>query len=382
MTSALIFDAIRTPRGRAKKGAFAQTKPVDLVAPLMSTLAERFDVASVEDVRLGCVTQTGGQGSDIAKVAALYAGWPESIGGTTVNRFCASGLTAVADAGAYVGAGMASLSVAGGVESMSTTPMFADEGPWFADPEVSKKTKFVHMAVAADLYATLEDVDKDTLDAYGARSHARAARARDEGRFRALIPVGGLDRDESIRDEVKALPAAYAKLDASTALERYPQLERVEARHSLGTSPALTDAASLVLVGDQAAAERLGAKPRARIVTAVAHSTEPVLMLDGNVEGTRRALARAKMETSDVDVFEVNESFAVVPVVYERTFGLDPEKLNPNGGAIAMGHPLGATGGILVATALDELERADKSVALVSIVGGAGVTSTLILERV
>lgn len=396
---AFILDTVRTPRSRTKKGTLAELSPVELLLPLFDALRTRHDLDTreVSDVLLGCVTQTGAQGADIAKIAALYAGWDERVSGATINRFCASGLSAVADASARVMANVESLVVAGGIESLSKSPMFSDGGAWFTDPAVRARTRFLHMAVAADLYATLEGVEREALDAYALRSHQRAAEARDNGHFApSLISVTNAagatcDRDEAIRDDttldgLAALPAAYASLgeDGSDAfaLTRYPSIAKIEHRHTVGTSPAFTDAASLVLVGDRGAADRIGARPRAKIRATINHATEPVLMLDGNIEGTRRALAKAGLEIADIDLFEVNESFAVVPVVFERTFGVDPEKLNVNGGALAMGHPLGATGGILLATALDELERRDEALALVSIVGGAGVTATVVLERV
>ncbi len=387
---AYVYDVARTPRGRgSKKGSLAQVKPIDLVRAVMDALVERgLDPHWVGDLVLGCSTQTGEQGANLAQVAAVYAGWA-GVTGATVSRFCCSGLEALRVAATDPGP---ALVVAGGVESMSRVPMFADGGAWFADDAVSEATRFVHMGVAADLVATLERIERDELEQVALASHERSLRAASEGRFaETLVPVSGLANDEGAREGLSAeklaeLGPAFAALGAeggdARCLERYRELEAVDHRHTVATSPGLADCAALAVVGSRAAGEAHGLRPRARIRAFARYAEEPVKMLTGNVEGARRALKVAGMTASDVDVFEVNESFAVVPVHFRRAFDLDPERLNPNGGAISVGHPLGATGGVLLTNALAELERTDGTVALCSVCGGAGVTMTMILERV
>ena len=394
---AYILDAVRTPRGKAKEtGALHGVRPIELVGGLMKALAARngLDSSEVDDVVLGCVTATGDQGANIARIAALYAGWSDRVSGGTVNRFCASGLDACGIAAARVTARMDRLIVAGGVESCSRVPMFSDGGAWFGDPDVAAKTGFVHMGVAADLLATRAGLTREQLDAYAARSQARAAMAREMGRFRrSLVPVLDvdglvlLDNDELIRpgttvEALRGMPPGFAGVGAkgqdAIALSRYPDLERIEHLHTLGTSPAMADGAALVLIG------RSGGplKPRARISAVANAAVEPVQMLTGNLEATTRALEMAGLEPEDVDLYEVNESFAAVPVQFADELDIDEDKLNANGGAIALGHPLGATGGVLLATLLDELERRDLAIGAVSICGGAGVASAVVIERV
>ena len=346
---------------------------------------------------MGCSTQTGEQGGNLAQTAAVYAGWPGVVG-ATVSRFCCSGLEALRMA-ATRGAtdGRAGLMVAGGVESMSRVPMFSDRGSWCFDAEVSERTGFIHMGVAADLVASLEAIDRGELEALALESHRRSARARDERRFAdVLLPVRAsegeiLAVDEGIRegmsaDRLASMDPAFAALGAeggdARALAAYPQLARIDHRHTVATSPGLADAAALAVVGSREAGRRAGLRPRARLRAFATYAEEPVKMLTGNVEGARRALRAAGMTVDDVDVFEVNESFAVVPAHFRRELAIDDAKLNPNGGALSVGHPLGATGGVLLASALSELERTGGGVALASVCGGAGVTMSMVVERV
>lgn len=395
-----IVEALRTPRGRglpARKGRPAGSlhlvRPVELLSVLYRALETRgVDPTLVEELVLGCATQTHDLGSNIAKVSSLYAGWQVPAG--TINRACTSGLDALRF-GALQIQGGADVVVAGGVESMSRVPMFSDNGPWYADPEVARATGFIHMGVAADLLATREGFSRSELDELAAESQTRATRARNEGRFRSIVDVprpdgSSVEKDENIREEttpalLAGLAPAYAKLGASgadaVALGRYPELGEVQHLHTPGTSPALADAASVAVLASEDGVRKLGLGRRGRILSFANHAAEPILMLDGNVPSVGTALQTAGLAPASVDVFEINESFAAVPLHFRRAFDLDSERVNPNGGAIAMGHPLGATGGILLSTALDELERADRETAVLSICGAAGVTMSVVLER-
>lgn len=389
---AYIIDAVRTPRGKAKKtGALHSLRPVELVARVLNAIAERnsLDTDRVDDLILGCVTQVGGQGANIAKTAALFAGWSDAVPGMTVNRFCSSGLDAVGLAAAKLSSGMADLLCAGGVESMSRVPMFGDEGAWFSDPKVAAATHFVHMGVAADLVATIEAIGRSDLDAYAARSHRRAIAADFSRSMIAVNDDDGrllLDHDELVRedlglDALAALPPLFAETPVPAVVgERYPSVE-LRPSHTIATAPGIADAASAVLLSTRERASEHGFRPKARIRAVASVSVEPVQMLHGNIAATRAALARAKLDLADIDLFEVNESFAAVPIQYQRKLRIDSEKLNVSGGAIALGHPLGATGGILLATLLDDLTRTDGELGIVSICGGAGVATALVIER-
>lgn len=403
---AYLYDFVRTPRGAGRdKGALRGVPPIELLRQLFTALARRnrLDTSAVGDIVLGCVTQTGEQGANLARIGALLAGWSDRATGVTLNRFCASGLSACAFAAQAVHAGAARIVVGGGVESMSRVPMMSDRGPWYADPEVSRATGFVHMGIAGDLVATLEGFTREQLDAYALRTHRRAAAARDAGRFaRSLVPVrapeGGappgeilLDRDELIRDglsldKLVALPPAFAEIGAAgadrIALERYPRLSAIEHRHSVGTSPAMADGAALLLLGSKSAAETLGCPPRAQLLAVVEVASEPVVMLTAGQIAAQRALERAGLTARNVEVCEFNESFAAVALKFERDLALDPERLNANGGSIAMGHAMGATGAILLGAALEELERRDAEIGLVAISGGAGIGSAAVVRRV
>lgn len=393
---AFIVDVVRTPRGKAsKRGSLRELRAIDLVSQLLAALEGRNQgvAQEVEDVVLGCVTQLGDQGANIAKTAAVYAGWNNRTSGCTINRFCASGLSAAHIAAGQIAAGMADLIVAGGVETMSRVPMFSDKGAWFADADVAAKTGFIHMGVAADLLATRRGYSKKQLDLVAVRSHQRARAATDAGHFTSMIAVQAadgsiaLDRDETIRDltaeAASALEPAFAGVGGDdVALKAYPELPEIKHLHSIAASPGMVDAAGLLLIASADACARLGLTPRAKIRSWAERSAEPVQMITGNVESSKAALARAGLATRDIDRFEVNESFAAVPLHYEEELGLAEGKLNQCGGALAMGHPLGATGAILIATALEQLEREDKTVALASVCGGGGVAATTIIERI
>ncbi len=398
---AFIFDAIRTPRGRGKaSGALYEIKPIDLVTQLLRELQRRngFDTGDVDDVILGCVTPIGDQGANLAKTAALYAGYAETVAGQQVNRFCASGLEAVNHAAMRVRSGWEDLVIGGGVESMSRVPMGSDGGAMMLDPMVSATLRFVPQGIGADLIATLEGFSREDVDGYALRSHQRAAQAMANGYFkRSLIPVTdmngllALDRDELIRPDatleaLAQLPPSFTQMgeigfDAVAQL-RYPGVERIRHVHTAGNSSGIVDGAALALVGSREKGDALGLKPRARIVAAAVTGSEPTIMLTGPMPATRKALAKAGMTMADIDLFEVNEAFASVVLKFSRDMEVDPEKINVNGGAIAMGHPLGATGAMLLGVALDELERRDKATALITLCVGGGMGIATIIERV
>lgn len=398
MTEAFVYEAIRTPRGRGRaEGALAGVSPIALVGGLLRELVSRtsLDPSRVDDVVLGCVTQVGEQGTDVARMAVLMAGWPHTVPGATVSRFCTSGLDAVSQAAARVMAGMDDLVVAGGVESMSRVPMFADKGAWFADPAVAAGTRFVHMGVSADLIATLDGRSREELDAWAARSHHRAAAAWAAGHFdRAVVPVEAdgavlLAVDERIRSDITleslaARPPAFGGFGQSggDALVRsvYPEVEAVDHLHTSGSSPGIVDGASVVLVGSRQAGLDLGLEPLARVVSFAQAAVEPVIMLTGPVPATREALRRAGLGVDAIDLWETNESFSATVLHYISQLGLDPERVNVDGGAIAMGHPLGATGAMLVGTLVDALRREGGGRGVVSLCGGAGVAAAAVLE--
>lgn len=395
---AYIFDVVRTPRGRGKEGgALSGTKPIALLATLFAALGARTGLAGahIDDVILGCSTPRGEQGANIARIAALYAGFGERASGTTVNRFCASGFDALHTAASRVASGMAECIVAGGVESLSRVPMMSDGGAWFEDRDVAKKTGFLHMGVAADLLATKEKVERAELDAFAARSQRLATLATEQRAFaRELVTVADaegnvlLDRDECVRpgvtaEKLAAMPPLFAAgaPGERTALARFPELGSLSYVHTAGTSPAMADGASLCIVGSKAFGERLGLRPRARIVSFAEIASDPVLMLGGNPQATQTALDRSSVGLADVDLFEVGESFAVVPVHYARKLDLPMDRINVTGGAIALGHPLGATGVILLGTLLANLEARNKTVGVMSICAAAGIASATVIER-
>jgi len=401
MSDAYVFDAVRTPRGRGKRdGSLHEVKPIDLVVTLLHALRIRhgFDAAEVDDLVLGCVTPVGEQGGDIARAATLYAGWGNAVPGVQLNRFCGSGLEAINQAAARVRAGWADLILAGGVESMSRNPMGSDGGALFIDPAVNSALSFIPQGVSADLIASLEGYRRETLDAFAVRSHRLAAEARRNGHFdRSLVPVRDLnglvllDHDETIREDCSIEGLAGLKpsfqlpgemgFDA-TALRRYPGLETMHHFHHAGNSSAIVDGAALVLLGSAEKGRELGLKARGRIRSAAIVGSEPTIMLTGPAPATRKALAQAGLTCADIDLFEINEAFAAVVLKAMSDLEIDPEKVNVNGGAIAMGHPLGATGAILLGTALDELERRDGQFALVTLCIGGGMGIATVLERV
>jgi acetyl-CoA C-acetyltransferase len=400
MFDAYLYDHCRTPRGKGKpEGSLHAATPIWLVRTLLQALRERsqLDTALVDDVVLGCVTPVGEQGGDIARFAVLDAGWAETVGGVTQSRFCASGLESVNLAAAKVASGFERLVVAGGVESMSRVAMGSDGGAWMLDERVVNALGLVPQGIGADLIATLEGFTRGELDAYAARSHQRAATARADGRFtRALVPVHDangtllLAEDETIRPQttaetLAALNPSFIKLGAKfdpLALRNYPQAAAIEHRHHAGNSSGIVDGAALVLVGSKAGGEAAGLKPRARIRAAAVVGSEPTIMLTGTTPACQKALRQARMQTSDIDLWEINEAFAAVPLKTMRDLGLDPERVNVNGGAIALGHPLGATGAMLLGTLLDELERRDLQTGAVTLCVGGGMGIATAIERV
>jgi acetyl-CoA C-acetyltransferase len=396
---AYVFDAIRTPRGRGKRGALHSVKPVTLAAGVLEALQLRseLDTERVDDVIFGIVTPVGEQGADLARTAVLMAGWDVGVPGTQLNRFCASGLEAVNLAAQKIRSGFDDLVVAGGVESMSRVPMGSDGGAWFIDPETNLATGFVPQGVSADLLATLEGFTREDVDAYAAESQHRATVARDKGYFdRSLVPVVDhngmllLDHDETIRFEttvetLAGLKPSFADLGAlgfdAVAIDRYPSVERIDHVHTAGNSSQIVDGAAAVLLGSERVGADLGLAPRARIVSAAAVGTDPTIMLVGPAPAARKALDKAGLTVADIDLFEVNEAFAGVVLRFMRELDVSPEIVNVNGGAIALGHPLGATGAMLLGTLLDELERRDLRRGLVTLCVGGGMGVATIIER-
>ena len=401
MTQALIFDALRTPRGKGKAdGALHSVKPINLVAGLMTALQRRMslDTSQVDDVVLGCVTPIGDQGCDIAKTAALVADWDISVAGVQINRFCASGLEAVNLGAMKVRSGFEDLVVVGGVESMSRVPMGSDGGAWALDPQTNLHTHFTPQGVGADLIATLEGFSREQVDAYALHSQQKAARARGDGSFsKSLVPVQDqngivlLDHDEFIRADTtleglgKLKPSfemiGQLGFDA-TALRVYSHVERINHVHTPGNSSGIVDGAALMLIGSEAKGRALGLQPRARIVAAAVTSTDPTIMLTGPAPATRKALAKAGLRVEDIDLFEVNEAFASVVLKFIKDMAIDPDKVNVNGGSIAMGHPLGATGCAILGTLLDELEARQLRYGLATLCVGGGMGIATIIERV
>ena len=400
MTQALIFDALRTPRGKGKaNGALHSVKPVNLVAGLLTALQQRtsLDTSQVDDVVLGCVTPIGDQGSDIAKTATQVADWDVSVAGMQLNRFCASGLEAVNLGAMKVRSGFEDLVVVGGVESMSRVPMGSDGGAWALDPETNLHNHFTPQGVGADLIATIEGFSRQDVDAFALRSQQKAARARTNGSFnKSLVPVQDqngiilLDHDEFIRAE--STMEGLGKLKPSfemigqmgfdaTALRVYSQIERINHVHTPGNSSGIVDGAALMLIGSEAKGRALGLQPRARIVGTAVTSTDPTIMLTGPAPATRKALAKAGLRVEDIDLFEVNEAFASVVLKFIKDMAIDPDKVNVNGGSIAMGHPLGATGCAILGTLLDELEARHLRYGLATLCVGGGMGIATIIER-
>ena len=399
MTEAYIYDAIRTPRGKGKKdGSLHEVKPVNLLAGVLTDLQRRndFDTAAVDDVVMGVVSPIGEQGSVIAKVAALKAGWDWRCAGVQLNRFCASGLEAVNMAAQKVRSGWEDLVVAGGVESMSRVPIGSDGGAWAQDPETNSATDFVPQGIGADLIATLEGLSRDDVDAFALESQRRAAKAREGGFFAgSVVPVKDflgqtiLAEDEFIKprttmEGLASLRPAFEQLGAmgfdQVAIGRYPQVERIQHVHHAGNSSGIVDGAAAILVGSEAAGKTHGLKPRARIVAAALSGADPTIMLTGPMPAARKALAKAGMTIAQIDLFEVNEAFAAVPMKFMKEMGVPHDKVNVNGGAIAMGHPLGATGAMILNTLVDELHRRKLRYGLATLCVGGGMGIATIVE--
>jgi len=402
-TEALVFDAVRTPRGKGKhNGSLHSTKPVDLVVGLMHELLSRhvrLDPNRIDDVVLGCVSPVGDQGADIAKTAAIKAGLPDTVAGVQLNRFCASGLEAVNIAAQKVASGWEDLVFAGGVESMSRVPMGSDGGAWAMDPETNYDTSFVPQGISADLIATVEEFSREDVDAYAARSQERAASAREEGRFaQSVVPVLDLndqvvlDHDEFIRPgtTVETLGNLNPSFEAmgemggfdAVALQKYHWLEKINHVHTPGNSSGIVDGASLVAVGNEQVGDELGLTPRAKILATAVSGADPTIMLTGPAPASRKALGKAGLTVDDLDLIEINEAFAAVVLRFVRDMGLDMEKVNVNGGAIAMGHPLGATGGMILGTLIDELHRTGGRYGLATLCIGGGMGIATVVEAI
>lgn len=401
MTEAFIFDAVRTPRGKGKKdGALYSVKPVDLIAGLLKALQARnnLDTSQVDDIVLGCVTPVGDQGADIAKTAAMVADWDVSVSGVQLNRFCASGLEAVNLGAMKVRSGFEDLVVVGGVESMSRIPMGSDGGAWVMDPATNMHTHFTPQGIGADLIATLEGFSRNDVDSFALRSQQKAARASKDGSFnKSLIPVADqngivlLDHDEFIRGEstlegLGKLKPSFEMMGQmgfdSTALRVYSHVEQINHVHTPGNSSGIVDGSALMLIGSEAKGKELGLKPRARIVATAVTGTDPTIMLTGPAPATRKALAKAGLNIADIDLFEVNEAFASVVMKFMKEMGVSEDKVNVNGGSIAMGHPLGATGCAILGTLLDELEKRQLRYGLATLCVGGGMGIATIIERV
>jgi acetyl-CoA C-acetyltransferase len=400
---AFVFDAVRTPRGRGKRtGALHGVKPISLVVGLIDEVRRRnpgLDPALIDDVMLGVVSPLGDQGSVIAKTAAIAAGLPDTVAGVQLNRFCASGLEAVNTAAQKVRSGWEDLVLAGGVESMSRVPMGSDGGAWALDPETNYDTGFIPQGIGADLIATLGQFSREDVDRYATESQSRAAKAWANGFFaRSVVPVSDrngvvvLDRDEYIRpgttvETLSGLPPSFAGIGElggfdAVALQRYHWVEKINHVHTAGNSSGIVDGASLLLIGNERTGRVAGLAPRARVVATAVSGADPTIMLTGPAPAAHKALAKAGLSISDIDLVEMNEAFAAVVLRFVKDMGLTLDKVNVNGGAIAMGHPLGATGGMLIGTLMDELERQELRYGLATLCVGGGMGIATIIERV
>lgn len=401
MSEAYIIDAIRTPRGKGKKdGSLYEVKPITLLTTLLNELKQRhqLDTAKVDDIVLGCVTPVGDQGGDIAKTAAIAAGWSDDVAGVQINRFCASGLEAVNLAAQKVRSGWEDVVVAGGVESMSRIPMGSDGGPWALDPETNLKSSFVPQGIGADLIATLDGYTRADVDAFAVGSQQKAAAAQAQGYFdKSVVPVKDhsgvmiLEKDEFIKGQTTL--EGLAKLNASfemmgqmgfdaVALQKYPEAQKIHHVHHAGNSSGIVDGAAVVLIASEKAVKEQGLKPRAKVLATALVGTDPTIMLTGPAPAARKALQKAGLTIDDIDLFEVNEAFAAVVMRFINELQVPADKVNVNGGAIAMGHPLGATGAMILGTLLDELERQDKKRGLATLCVGGGMGIATIIERV
>ncbi len=401
MTEAYIYDAIRTPRGRGRKdGSLHEITPIQLATQQLEAIRDRNDIdtAHIDDVIMGCVAPVGEQGSNVARVAAINAGYAETTAGFQINRFCASGLEAVNLAAAKVMSGEADMAIGGGVESMSRVPMGSDGGAMASDPAVAFGSYFVPQGISADLIATKYGHSRDDVDAYAVESQKRAKAAWDDNRFaNSIVPVKDvvgmdvLDHDEFMRPETTmqslgALKPSFVEMGSfgfdNVAIQKYPEIERINHVHHAGNSSGIVDGSAAVLVGTKEMGEKLGLKARAKIKSMASIGSEPTIMLTGPSFAAEKALKRAGMSKADIDVWELNEAFASVVLRFMEALDVDHSDINVNGGAIAMGHPLGATGAMILGTVLDELERSGKSTALATLCIGAGMGTATIIERV
>lgn len=396
---AYVLDFVRTPRAKGSpRGALAAVSPIELLVHLEQALVDRtgVDPGRIQDVVIGTAGQVGDQGANVARTSVLLAGWGADVPGATLNRFCASGVDAVAQTSARVRGGDLGLAVAGGVESVSRVPMFADQGPLWTDPDVIARIGSIHMGVAADLNATIEGYQRDELDAYGLETQTKAFAAWEAGFYdRSVVPVTRpdgtvVDRDELMRpsttpETLAALEPAFVELGASgqdaLALAAHPQVGAVRHLHTVGTSPALADAAALLMIGDRDAADRLGLRPRARVLASATTSVDPVIMLTAGQSAVEQVIARAGLRPQDIDVFEFAEAFAALCLRFRRDLDAGPERMNPNGGTIAMGHAFGATGAILTGQCIDELERRQGRYGVAAVSGAAGLGVAVLVER-
>ncbi len=402
-SEALIFDAIRTPRGKGKvNGSLHTVKPVDLVVGLMHEMLvrnESLDPQKVDDVVLGCVSPVGDQGADIAKTAAIKAGLPDTVAGVQLNRFCASGLEAVNIAAQKVASGWEDLVLAGGVESMSRVPMGSDGGAWAMDPETNYDTSFIPQGISADLIATVEEFSREDVDAYAAQSQSRAAAAQEQGRFSSsVIPVLDinenvvLDQDEFIRpgttvETLSGLKPSFQVMGEmggfdAVALQKYHWVEKINHVHTPGNSSGIVDGASLMLIGNEHTGSELGLAARGRVLATAVSGADPTIMLTGPAPASRKALAKAGLTVDDLDLVEINEAFAAVVLRFVKDMGLSMDKVNVNGGAIAMGHPLGATGAMILGTLIDELHRTGGRYGLATLCVGGGMGIATVVEAI
>ena len=401
MSEAYIIDAIRTPRGKGKKdGSLYEVKPISLLTTLLNELKERhsLDTSKVDDIVLGCVTPIGDQGADIAKTAAIAAGWDNDVAGVQINRFCASGLEAVNLAAQKVRSCWEDLVVAGGVESMSRVPMGSDGGPWALDPETNMACDFIPQGIGADLIATIDGYSRDDVDSFAEQSQKKAATAQASGHFdKSIVPVKDkagvmiLDKDEFIKpnttiETLSKLNPSFATMGQmgfdAIALQKYPEVGTVKHVHHAGNSSGIVDGAALVLLASEQAVKEQNLKPRAKVLSTALVGADPTIMLTGPAPAARKALAKAGLSIDDIDLFEVNEAFAAVVMRFIKELNVDPAKVNVNGGAIAMGHPLGATGAMILGTLLDELERQGKKRGLATLCVGGGMGIATIIELV
>jgi acetyl-CoA C-acetyltransferase len=400
MKKAFIYDAIRTPRGRAKAdGGLADLTPFELLKTLYDALEQRthLDRNRVEDVVLGCVTQVGEQGGNIAKASLLYAGWPDHVPGLTVNRYCSSGIDAINIAAMKVMTGQAQCTIAGGIEMMSRVPMLSDKATLFSDSAQALRHRMLMMGSGADLIASLFDMSRQQVDEVAFKSQQRAAYAREQGWFSSIIPIFNpvkdimVNMDECVReaismDELDALKPFFADIGAqgvdALQCQEHPELEAIRHVHTAGNSPAMADAASLILIGDESLSETLGQPPRAKIVAMATVCDDPLEVVSGCAKATATLMRQHNLKASDIDLFELHEAFAATSIKCQLTLGIGDEKLNVNGGCIALGHPMGATGGIMMGTLLDELERRKSTTGIVAASGAAGSGTAILIQCV